>query len=388
MKKSRFKVTFIVALAVAAIMLLTIASACSSPITSTPKPPASQPTATAPTAPTSAPSSTAAPSATAKPAAGDIITLRFSTQQVDMKGAAQDSLRKYAAQIEEKTQGRVKMRIFWGGVIGKTQDTLKFVGQSNVADMAFVVTTYHQWEIPLTAAAGLPFLTTGYKVGYKATQALYNDWTAMQDEWKKVNMMPLAFSQPHEHWMGITINAKTMDDLKGKKMWVGGFWPDLAKAFGIGFVPLSTPEAYEGLQKGLIMGIINPYMTFRDSKFAEFTKYMYKWPFGGQPVNAYAINNDVWKKISAADQKAITDLSAILPSDIAAAQDVEVDQITQYLKDQKCTITAFSDDEYARIATIGKPAILNPWLATAKEKGVPGQEFIDKYTAKVKELSK
>lgn len=376
MKTKRLQVSFIGTLVAVALVMLMLASSCSSPIASpkTAQPPKPSATTTASAAPTSADA--------------NALTLKFSVQLVDRPGAAQDSLRKYADQIDVQTQGRVKLKIFWGAVLGKVQDTLKFVGQSNVADGAFVVTTYHQWEIPLTAAAGLPFFTTGYNVGYKATQSLYNEWPAMQDEWAKANMIPVLFFQPHEHWMGITIPIKSMDDLKGKKMWVGGFWPDLVTQFGVGSIPLSTPEAYEGLQKGLIMGIINPYQTFRDSKFAEFTKYMVKWPFGGQPVNAFAFSRDAWKKISPADQKTILAISAQVPEWMVAAQDVEKADLDKYFKDQGCQTIDLGAAEYARIASIGRPAIYNPWLATAKEKGVPGQEFIDRYTAKVKEFSK
>jgi TRAP-type C4-dicarboxylate transport system substrate-binding protein len=394
LEKNKFKILLVTMVVILSVLSMSVLSACSS-TPSTTAPATSKPATTAAPATTSAPATTATPVTTSAPvtttapatSAGPSITLKWTTFEPDAPGASQDQLRQFAKLVETNTQGRIKIQIFWGAVLGKVQDTLKIL-QSGVADGAFIVPTYHQWEIPLYAGAGLPFITTGFKVGPKATWALYQEWPAMQQEWVAVGVKPLYAMSPHAHWLGTTISPMTsINDLKGKKMWVGGFWPDLVQQFGIAPVPLSAPEAYDGLQKGTISGVINPYHTFKTFKYYEVLKTMCSWPFGGQPVNAIGISLTSWNKISAADQKVILDISATMPDFFNAAQDAEAAGLTQFFKDNKLAFVDLPQSEIDNIAKVGKDVVWNSWLATAKSKNVPGQEFLDRYIAMVAKVA-
>ena len=102
-----------------------------------------------------APSQAPAPA----PAKTEPLVLKFYNHEPDVKSASTEMMRRFAAQTEERTEGRVKIEMFWGGVLGKATDALKIVGGSGVADGGLVIATYHQWSTPLFASSGLPFLT-------------------------------------------------------------------------------------------------------------------------------------------------------------------------------------------------------------------------------------
>jgi TRAP-type C4-dicarboxylate transport system substrate-binding protein len=289
---------------------------------------------------------------------------------------------------EERTEGRVKMKIYWGAVLGKAPDYLKMVGGAGVADGAFLVTTYNQWEVPLLAAGGLPFLYRGHRVAPKAAWALYNEWPAMQEELKKVNVKPLWFFQPHEHWVGVKDPITTMDDLKGKKVWAAGFWQELVDALGIVNVPMVAPQAYDALQKGVIVGIVGmPYHTWRIFKYTETIKNLVVWPLGGQAFCGHVVNLDKWNQISPEDQKAIEEVMVGMHDWYVAEVDKEFLSLRDYYKKQGVKEIRLSDEEYARLEKIGRDVIWGSWLKTAKEKGVPGEEWFTRFQAKVKEYS-
>lgn len=317
------------------------------------------------------------------------MVLKWTTFEPNVPASSQLQLKRFAKLVEEKTEGRIKIKIYWGSVLGKAPDFLKMVGGRGIADGGFIVPTYHQWEIPLMAASGLPFLSKGYRTAPAATWQLYNEWPAMQEELKKVNVKPLWIFQPHDHWVSIDRPIKKFSDLKGKKVWAAGHWQELVKAYGIVNVPMIAPAAYDALQKGVIVGVVGmPYHTFRIFKYIETDKYLLKWPLGGAPVNFMGINLDKWNEISSGDQKAIEDIAAGMNDWFVEAQDKEAVKLKEYFTSQGVTHISFSDDEYAEIERIGKDVVWNSWLKTAKKKGVPGEEWFRRYRAKIDAVSK
>ena len=311
------------------------------------------------------------------------LKLKWTTFEPDVPGSSQQAVRRFAELVEEKTEGRVTIKVYWGGVLGKAPDFLKMIGGKGVADGGFIIHTYHQWEIPLVAASGLPFLTTGYRTGPAATTKLYKEWPALQEEMKKVNVKPLWFFQPHPHWICVKEPFKKWTDLKGKKMWVAGFYQKMTNSFGVINVTMSAPEAYDAMQKGVIEGVFgNPYHTFKIFKYTEIGKYLVEWPFGGQPVNMQGINLDVWNKISPKDQKAIEEIAAGMNDWFVDVQDKESIKLKEYFeKTMGCEHIRLSDEEYAWIEPIGKDIIWSSWLETAKKNGVPGEEWFKRYRA-------
>lgn len=311
------------------------------------------------------------------------MVLKWTTFEPDVPGSSQLAVKRFAKLVEEQTEGRITLKVYWGGVLGKAPDFLKMIGGRGVADGGFIIPTYHQWEIPLVAASGLPFLTDGYRIGPAATTKLYNEWPALKEEMKKVNVKPLWFFQPHPHWVGLKNPIKSIDDLKGKKVWAAGFWQELVKSLGITSVSMTAPEAYDGLQKGVIEGVFgNPYHTFRIFKYTETAKFLLEWPFGGQPVNMQGINMDVWNEIPPKDQKIIEDIAAGMNDWFVVEQDKEAIKLKDFFeKTQGCTHNRLPDDEYARIKDLGKDVIWNSWLKTAKKNGIPGEEWFKRYRA-------
>ena len=114
---------------------------------------------------------------------------------------------------------------------------------------------------------------------------------------------------------------------------------------------------------------------------------MVKWPFGGQPVNAMGISLNAWNKISPQDQQIILDISAAQPEWFNAAQAAEADGLDQFFKDNNLTFVELPQSEIDNITQVGKDVVWNKWLETAASKGVPGQEFLDRYQAMIEKIA-
>ena len=207
--------------------------------------------------------------------------------------------------------------------------------------------------------------------------------------WHVAALFDLRIFQPHPHWSGVKKRIKSIDDLKGKKVWAAGYWQELARALDIVNVPMIAPQAYDALQKGVIVGILGmPYHTWRIFKYIETIKYLVEWPLGGQPICAQVVNLDVWNKITPKDQKTIEKIMAGMHDWFVDAVDKEAVKLKGFYKNKGIEEIRLSSDEYKRIEKIGKDAVWSSWLKTAKAKGIPGQEWFDRYKKKVNKFSK
>ncbi len=306
-------------------------------------------------------------------------------------GGANDqaSMVHWTEEIEKQTQGRVKFQIFYSAVLGKVTDFYKMVGGVGVADVGNIIGTYTQWQLPLYAGTMNPFLTTGLDVQARAITKLYNEWAPMRDEWTKLNLKPLWFYVIDPYRLIIKQDIKRLDDLKGKKIWGGGGYAEIMKMHQITPVFFPPSQVYEALQKGTIDGLFFPYGPISFFKFHEIGKVFVDMTFlGCQTPGAQAINLDVWNKISPADQKTIEKISAGMHQFFLDYTKKDKKRLDDFYKKQGVKSISLSPEEQARIRERCAEAVLSDWISKAEGKGAPAKEFVKRYKAIVKELSR
>jgi TRAP-type C4-dicarboxylate transport system substrate-binding protein len=104
---------------------------------------------------------------------------------------------------------------------------------------------------------------------------------------------------------------------------------------------------------------------------------------GGHPINPQAINLDVWNKISPQDQKAIEEISAKMIDRQIELTDKEKAGLEKFLSDKGVKSIEFSPKDKARLRET-RQVVWDEWLKTTRKKGIPGDEFLKRFQAKVK----
>jgi TRAP-type C4-dicarboxylate transport system substrate-binding protein len=155
-------------------------------------------------------------------------------------------------------------------------------------------------------------------------------------------------------------------------------------------VPLGGGETVDGLQKGLISGLFgNSYSTSKRLKQYEVCKYQYIIPLGGNTIDLYAINKGVWDQISSADQKVILDVfEEVTVNFYPAAFDAEFKDIMAFYKSQGAATEDLPAAEWAKLKKLGEEVVIADWLKQMKDRGAPGDDWINRYKAKVQQFSK
>ncbi len=177
----------------------------------------------------------------------------------------------WAEMAEKKSNGRLKVTVFPGGVLGKPADHWD-MAQNGVVDIAWGAHNYTAGRFPLTSAMDLPFLTTSAKGASRALQEFYVKH--LQKEHDKVKVLWLHTPAPFQ--LHLTKNAALKpDDMAGLRIRTGGGQlSEIVKSLGAVPIALAVPETYNAMQRGVVDGTILPYEAAKSFKLAEVTKHV------------------------------------------------------------------------------------------------------------------
>lgn len=182
-----------------------------------------------------------------------------------------DFLEPWAKELEERTNGQVKVQIFPAGSsfghVAKQMDQAR----AGVVDIAHGLSGIPRGRLPKTSIIDLPFLVQSADAASKTLWKLYPDH--LTDEYKGVKVLAL-----HAHNAGLihTRGKKvtTMEDLNGLRLRA----PSLAISMmleELGASPVGMPptQVYENLEKGVIDGTVFPWEAVNGFKLYEPLNY-------------------------------------------------------------------------------------------------------------------
>jgi len=199
----------------------------------------------------------------------------------------------FARDLEQRTNGRIKIQYFAGGSLLKAQRMYEGV-VTGIADIGFSHVEYTPGRMPVTEACDMPI---GYPSGWVANEVVndfYNEFKPK--EWDKVKILWMSSSTPN-----VIISKKpvrTLEDMKGLTLRAPGRVGDNMKALGATPAPTPIMETYDAIAKGVIDGVNTPYETLRSFRFAEVAKYVTAdWQVGSVYTFYVAMNKNSYRKI-------------------------------------------------------------------------------------------
>jgi len=239
-------------------------------------------------------------------AQAEVITLKLSHFLPSTHPSQKDFLEPWAAELEKRTNGKVKVEIYPAGSafghVAKQFDQVR----AGVVDIAHGLTGFPRGRLPRTLVTDLPFLV---KTSDAASRTLWDLYpTYLAEEYKGMKMLAM-----HAHNAGLIHTrdkqVKTMSDLKGLRIRT----PSLAvsnmlKAMGATPVGLPPTQVYENLSKGVIDGNVFPYEAVSSFKLYEVLGYhldakAYTTSF------YFAMNQKKYDSLPADVRKVIDDIS-------------------------------------------------------------------------------
>jgi tripartite ATP-independent transporter DctP family solute receptor len=242
------------------------------------------------------------------PAAAQTV-LKFShTDQAS--GARQAAAQVFAKKVEELTQGRYKVNVFCCSQLGNDPKNIEQLALGGI-DFTVSATGSYASQLPTLNLTMMPFMVDSYAQGWK----LYDESKWIQDQFAKAPEKGFRFLATWEAgFRSMTTKEPLMspDDAKGKKLRTFPNemmrWTLEAMGFNIQIMPL--PEVYLAIQQGAVSGQENPIDTIYSNKFYEVAPNVTLTNHVYSPI-PLAISEKTWQKLSAADQKAVTEAAKI-----------------------------------------------------------------------------
>jgi tripartite ATP-independent transporter DctP family solute receptor len=282
-------------------------------------------------------------------------TLRLSV--AGNKGNPQvEGAEKLAELVEEKSQGKIEVKIYPGGVLGPDLQNYSAM-QGGTLDMNISNASYLAGNVKEFAVLDFPFLFNSAEeadaivdgpIGQKLFQKLQERGLV------GLAYTELGFRQLHNSERPI---AKA-EDIEGLKMRVipTPIYVDFMNAIGANAVPMPYTETYTALETGAIDGMTNTLLNILDMKFYEVAKHL---TIDNHMYNPQAIllSKATWDKLSD-DEKKLLQESATE----AARYQREVNRTAgakalDQLKEEGVEVVELPPEEIAKLKEKAQPVI-------------------------------
>ena len=279
-------------------------------------------------------------------------------------------MKKFAETVSAKTNGRIKINLFYNGALGSDQAVVSSL-KGGTIELAVMNSGILSSEAKELAIFDFPFLFANEKesdaivdgpIGKKMHGLLEAKGIVGLSYWE------LGYRQITNSKKAIT----KVEDIEGLKLRVipSPINIDWVKALGANPTPLPFPEVYAALEQKAIDGQENPISVIAANKFWEVQKYMVLSNHQYNPQSVI-MSKKVWDSLSAADRKIIDEAA----DDAAQTQRKEaraaVAANLDILKKNGMTVTQLAPTEVAKLREKLKPVIekytANVGEATVKE---------------------
>jgi TRAP-type C4-dicarboxylate transport system substrate-binding protein len=298
-----------------------------------------------------------------------------------------DGLYKWFEQIEEVTEGRVKVQASAKPLAPPNRNYQAVI--DGVADIAWGPHGYTPGVFPLTEMVELPFITEDAGVSSKAYWRLWKEYfepTGMQGDVVTLAMHVTAGGNISMRKAPVT----SMADLKGKKMRVPT--PVVGRVLQEqGVVPVSgsLTELREMLSRGIIDGTVISDELITGFKVDEDVHGVTRVPGGIFSNSAFVImNKGKWDKLSVEDQAAIMAISGEVLSETMGGLWQSNDSASGAMFKERLeeNYMIASDAFMAEIADAFSGE-LDAWKETATGLGIDAEAAVAFYNAEIEELS-
>ncbi|MCF8200206.1 MAG: TRAP transporter substrate-binding protein [Sulfuritalea sp.] len=311
---------------------------------------------------------------------------KFSNWLPPTHPVSEQVIKVWAKQVEEATQGRVKVDVI--SPLGAPPAHLDLV-KNGVADAACITTNYTASRFTLTRALELPFMSDQNSAMSIAAQRTYDKFLKGANEFEGLKLGGLSIVGPYQIYT--TKKAiNTIDDFKGQKIReAGGITKDAVTALGATPFFAPAPQTYDVLSKGVGDGVLFPPESIPGFKVTSAVRHGIHVPGGfNQGLFALIINESKWKALSPADQVAIEKLLgehwARLWGDVWDKTNADgIEQMTKegvQLVYASPSLLAEVRTRFAKFET--------DWLAEAQKKNVDGKAVLEYYRGQIKALEK
>lgn len=288
-------------------------------------------------------------------------------------------MERWAKEVEKRTAGKVKVQTFPGGTLLPAKNIFDGV-VSGMADIGNFAMSYQPGRFPISEAIDLPVGFSSAKAASLALLDLVEKYNAK--EFEKVKILTM-FTCPPANIM-TKAPVKSLKDLKGLELRVGGTQADIIKNLGGTPVAMPQSDTPEAIQKGVVKGHVSSMEVLKDFNYAAYTPNV---TIANLWVVTFAVvmNKAKWDSLPADVKKLFDEMKREQAEWTGKYVDDHVQESLAWSKEKyNLQIHELSAADKAEI-----PKLLNPIISAYVKKvnalGLPGDQILkDVYSLKAK----
>ena len=280
-------------------------------------------------------------------------TIRFAFQNAQEHPQGQGA-KKFADLVEQKSGGKIKVRLFPSGQLGGDLQTVSSL-QGGTLDMTVLNAGLLSSQVKEFGLFDLPFLFDSGKQADAVVDGPFGQKLA--ESLAPKSLVGLGYwDLGFRNLTNSRRPVAKLEDIQGFKIRVlqSPLYIDLFNTLGANAVPLPFPELYTALEQKTVDGQENPATVIQTSKFAEVQKHL---TFTRHIYNPQIVifSKRVWDRYDPEEKKLIEGAAAEAKVyQRQVSRDAEAKAIEQ-LKAQGMQLTELSPDEIARLRDKVKP---------------------------------
>jgi TRAP-type C4-dicarboxylate transport system substrate-binding protein len=280
-----------------------------------------------------------------------------------------DHVRKWASEIDKRTDGRVKIKLHFSGALVAAKETVNAVrtgaaggGTTSASFVAGLVR-------PVSYFEAMFWIPGDPKIGLETVRAVLEPSRALMEP----RGLKLLFSFPSTGLVSNCSNGhvKAPSDWKGKKVRAAGRWQGVQlRAVGASAVTLDPGEVYVALQNKTVDCILFLANLTLSSKVYEVAPHITYWRDGAN-ASMYYMNLALWNKISPADQKVILQVSDEIVAEGTYKLKDQQEEALKQLANGGAQVYRANDAEISAMRKAMSPV----WAELEKFTGAEGKPF-------------
>ena len=203
--------------------------------------------------------------------------------------------------IEEESRGDLKLKIYYGGALGRSPFKQYKLVTDGVADLGYIVDIYTSGQLADTSIFELPYNVHNSKEGSLARWRMFQ--AGHLRGYEDVKVMGLWMSDPGGIHTRKPISS--LADIKGMKIRATGkVATAYLKRFGAVPVGMAVTKVTEAIDRGVLDGLMQSWVGLVTFRTHNVVKYHYEAPVGALTFSI-VMNKNKWNRLSASQKKLI-----------------------------------------------------------------------------------
>lgn len=291
---------------------------------------------------------------------------------------------KWSKDLEQRTQGKVKVDLSLGGILGKPGEYITLTSKG-VCDAAACIPAFGDPGLfPMSEMFELPYNIPSGEVASKA-MTKWSKKGYLDKEFSEVKLMSV-FGSPSDIFFTSNKTVTTLADLKGIKIWnpMPGKIELLKR---VGSIPVALPptDLYAGLQKGIFDGAYCNYMFLFIYNIATLVKYSTVGLPSGTVNIATVMNKRKWNSLPADIREIIDGMSDDYSIEYGASLDTSYGYGKKAFFKMGGKELHWDPAELAKVNKLVSP-LWEKWIKDKEKRGLPARKAVNDFYNTLKEV--